>query len=181
MLAAISPWDNQERSDLRFTNDWMQTGAPIYRTRKPDEPDIHLVSYFVVADPHRQALLLVEHINAGLLLPPGGHVEPLEHPWVTVERECPEELFIEAEPLPQTGTAPFFATATVTRGPGRHTDVSLWFCVSSEPSDVIAYDPAEFHSIRWMTADDILQTPIDLLDPNLHRATRKLSEVLGWR
>lgn len=181
LIAGLSPWDDQERSDLEFINDWISSGAPLYRTRKPNEPDTHLVSYFVVTDPEHQALLLVEHIGAGgLLLPTGGHVEPQEHPWAAVERECPEELFIEAMPLPQTGPAPFFATTAVTRGPGRHIDVSLWFSVSARPEEVTSYDPAEFRSIRWMTAGDILQTPLDLLDPNLHRATRKLTEIAAW-
>jgi ADP-ribose pyrophosphatase YjhB (NUDIX family) len=37
-------------------------------------------------------MLLVDHQNAGLWLPPGGHVEIAEHPRATVARELREEL-----------------------------------------------------------------------------------------
>jgi 8-oxo-dGTP pyrophosphatase MutT (NUDIX family) len=37
----------------------------------------------------------------------GGHVEPDDaDPWETVQRECPEELFIEAQPMEATKTRP---------------------------------------------------------------------------
>jgi 8-oxo-dGTP diphosphatase len=35
-------------------------------------------------------ILLVDHVNAGLWLPPGGHVEPDEDPEVTARREARE-------------------------------------------------------------------------------------------
>ena len=43
-------------------------------------------------------VLLVNHINAGLWLPPGGHVEPDEHPAQTASREALEELGIAERP-----------------------------------------------------------------------------------
>ena len=44
-------------------------------------------------------MLLVDHRNAKLWLPTGGHVERDEHPWRTVEREAAEEPGIEARSL----------------------------------------------------------------------------------
>jgi 8-oxo-dGTP pyrophosphatase MutT (NUDIX family) len=37
-------------------------------------------------------ILLVDHVNAGLWLPPGGHVEVDEDPGLTARREIQEEL-----------------------------------------------------------------------------------------
>jgi 8-oxo-dGTP pyrophosphatase MutT (NUDIX family) len=51
---------------------------------------MHLVSHFVLAD--GQHALLVDHLNAQRWLPPGGHIEPSEHPRATVVRELREEL-----------------------------------------------------------------------------------------
>jgi hypothetical protein len=56
--------------------------------QKPDVPTMHLVSYLVALDEARGELLLVAHRTAGLWLPSGGHVEPMEDPWDTVLREC---------------------------------------------------------------------------------------------
>jgi 8-oxo-dGTP diphosphatase len=50
------------------------------------------VSYVAVLDLADGSSLLVDHINAGLWLPPGGHVESGEHPVETAGREAREEL-----------------------------------------------------------------------------------------
>jgi hypothetical protein len=52
--------------------------ADIYRLRKPEVPRQHLVAYFALVDVEAETLLLVDHINARLWLPTGGHVEPGE-------------------------------------------------------------------------------------------------------
>jgi 8-oxo-dGTP pyrophosphatase MutT (NUDIX family) len=59
-------------------------------------PPKHLVSYAVLIDPRDASVFLVDHILAGLALPPGGHVEPGEDPADTVRREAMEELGIQA-------------------------------------------------------------------------------------
>lgn len=104
LLDGIEPWDGTELAHLARAREWVGSGAPLYRVRKPDVPPMHLVSYFVVRDEARGRLLLVNHRKAGLWLPPGGHVEPGEDPWQTVARECREELHIDAHPpRPQAG------------------------------------------------------------------------------
>ncbi|MEU6997777.1 NUDIX domain-containing protein [Nonomuraea sp. NPDC046570] len=174
LLGAVEPWDEQERADLTAVTEWVTGGAPLYRVRKPDVPATHLVSYFVVQDEERGELLLVSHRKAGLWLPSGGHVEPLEHPWDTVVRECREELRIEAVPSAISGERPFFVTSTRTRGPGPHTDVSLWFVLRAEAGDITSFDEEEFEAIRWLPLPQVLSHPLESLDPHMHRFTRKL-------
>jgi len=173
-VEAIEAWDDSERQHVATTAAWIASGAPLYRTRKPDVPATHLVSYFVVVNERRGELLLVAHRAAGLWLPPGGHVEPGEDPWRTVVRECHEELGIEAVPSAVAGDRPFFLTATQTRGPGQHTDVSLWYVLKGNRGEVVGHDEREFAGIRWLTPAAVLAEPADGLDPHLHRFTDKL-------
>lgn len=178
LLSGIEPWDETERADIVDTAEWIADGAPLYRTRKPDVPAKHLVSYFVLMDEQRGELLLVAHRKAGLWLPAGGHVEPAEHPWETVRRECREELGVEALPSTLTGDRPFFLTVTPTRGFGRHVDVSFWYVLRADAGAITSYDEEEFAAIRWLTPRQLLSEPIDTLDPQLHRFTEKLTAAL---
>ncbi len=97
IIAAIEPLDELEREHRDSTLEWIRSGAPIFRTAKPDVPPKHLVSYFALVDQQRGKLLLVDHKLAGLWLPSGGHVEPGEDPRATVVRELAEELNLAAE------------------------------------------------------------------------------------
>ena len=174
LLEGVRPWDEQERVHLAEAVEWVAGGAPLHRVRKPDVPLVHLVSYFVVLDEKRGKLLLVAHRKAGLWLPSGGHVEPMEDPWDTVVRECREELFIEAVPSAVAGREPLFLTITQTRGQGRHTDVSLWYVLEAEVGSVVTFDEGEFSAIKWLSLSQVLAEPGDTLDPHMHRFTRKL-------
>ncbi|MFI6275054.1 NUDIX hydrolase [Streptomyces sp. NPDC050988] len=174
LLEGVPPWDEQERVHLAEAVEWVAGGAPLYRVRKPDVPPVHLVSYFVVLDEKRGELLLVAHRKAGLWLPSGGHVEPMEDPWDTVVRECREELSIDAVPSAVAGRQPFFLTITRTRGQGRHTDVSLWYVLRADAGSVVTFDEDEFSAIKWLSLSQVLAEPGDTLDPHMHRFTRKL-------
>ena len=111
-LAAITAHDALEQEHLRDALAWVESCAPLFRISKPAMPPKHLVSYFsLVADEH---ILLVDHKNAGLWLPTGGHVEPDEDPRATVVRELKEELGIDIRP-DQVG-APRMVTVTETVG-----------------------------------------------------------------
>ncbi|MGW6731352.1 NUDIX hydrolase [Streptomyces sp. NPDC055013] len=179
LVDGIEPWDDLERDHLRLAGEWLAGGAPVYRTRKPDVPDTHLVSYFVVLDAECGELLLVAHRKAGLWLPPGGHVEPGEDPWAAVERECREELGIPALASDITGEHPLFLTVTRTRGQGEHTDVSLWYVITADARTLTSYDEEEFTAVRWLTPEQVLAEPLDSMDPHMHRFTRKLMHVGG--
>src|SRR3954451_8835576 len=78
ILRDIVPLDALEAEHRASSIAWVRSGGDVYRTRKPDVPPKHLVAYFAVVDVEAERILLVDHINAGLWLPAGGHVEPDE-------------------------------------------------------------------------------------------------------
>lgn len=175
IVAALEPGDARERADRDAVLRWVDSGAPLYRTRPPDEPPMHLVSYVVPVDPGRGELLLVAHRKAGLWLPPGGHVEPDEDPWHTAAREAGEELGL----VLTDRSAPAFVTVTRTVGPGPHTDVSLWYVVTTSAEAVTAYDESEFDAIAWLRPAEILRRPHDEMDPELPRFLAKLPDRIA--
>jgi len=85
LVAGIVPGDPQEAADVRTVLSWLDSTDDVFRRVKPAVPDRHLVSYVVPTDPSGR-MLLGEHLNAGLWLAPGGHVEVL----VTVGAEAAE-------------------------------------------------------------------------------------------
>ena len=169
IVGAIEPLDELEREHRDSTIEWIRSGAPIFRTMKPDVPPKHLVSYFALVDQERGKLLLVDHKLAGLWLPSGGHVEPDEDPAATVIRELSEELGLDAEFI---HTGPLFITVTRTvAGDGGHTDVSLWYLIRGDSSCAIEFDRREFHQVRWFGFDEI---PFERSDPHMRRFVEKL-------
>ncbi|MEY9848312.1 8-oxo-dGTP pyrophosphatase MutT (NUDIX family) [Streptacidiphilus sp. BW17] len=177
LLERITPFDVVEEQDLATVRLWVASGAPLWRTAAPDEPPMHLVSYVVPVDRRTGAMLLVDHRRARLRLPPGGHVEPLEHPWTAAARETREELAVEAVPSPITGRDPLFATVTVTRGPGVHTDVSLWHVLAVDRDCITDPDRGEFSAVHWLTPEQVLASDPAGLDPRMHAFTRKLQAL----
>jgi 8-oxo-dGTP diphosphatase len=171
IVAAIEPVDDLEREHRDSTIEWIRSGAPIFRTMKPDVPPKHLVSYFALVDQQRGKMLLVDHKLAGLWLPSGGHVEPDEDPRATVVREMAEELnlvadFMQSEPL--------FITVTRTRKDGGHTDVSLWYLLRGDSTRGIDFDRGEFHGVRWFGSDEI---PFTRSDPHMRRFVEKMRNL----
>jgi 8-oxo-dGTP pyrophosphatase MutT (NUDIX family) len=171
MVESITPLDNLEMQHRRDVLQWVKSGADLFRIQKPAMPPRHLVSYFVVLDPDKRHVLLVDHIKAQLWLPPGGHVDPNEDPRATVVREAKEELSLTASFLIE---GPLFITETVTVGlTAGHTDVSLWFVIKGNSEDSVAYDPSEFKGIKWFSYEEVLKMNIEQLDPHMHRFIHK--------
>jgi len=169
IVSAMKPLDVLEEQHIRFVLDWIESGSEIFRIEKPATPDTHLVSYFVIASPEMDRILLVDHKKAELWLPPGGHVDPGEGPKEAVRREAKEELGIDAEFL---FDKPLLLTVTKTVGNvAKHTDVSLWYLLKGDPSQVLDYDPNEFHQIRWFRIDEI---PLEKSDPHMKRFIQKI-------
>lgn len=169
LVSLMTPLDTLEQEHIDFVLQWIESGSGLFRIEKPATPDIHLVSYFVVASPNLDQFLLVDHKKAELCLPPGGHVEPNENPQETVRREAKEELGIEAEFL---FDEPIFLTVTKTVGNvAIHTDVSLWYMLKGNPLTSLDYDPDEFHQIRWWGIDEV---PLQNSDPHMGRFIEKL-------
>ena len=155
--------------------DWINSGAELFRIEKPATPPKQLVSYFVLIDPDRKKILLMDHINAELWLPPGGHVEKDEHPAAAAERECMEELSITADFLLPD---PVFITESITTGKtAGHTDVSLWYALKADSEIELEYDREEFNGYKWFGYDEILDMDIAKLDPHMHRFVRKVNSV----
>lgn len=178
VVSNLEPGDNLEAEHRSHTLGWLRRTDDVFRRVKPAQPDQHLVSYVVPIDPADGGVLLVEHVNAGLWLPPGGHVEVDEHPYDTAAREIGEELGVTAEPTRE----PVFLTVTETVGTDSgHTDVSLWYVVEIPRDRELTPDTGEFHGIRWWTRDEILAADPALFDPHLPRFLAKTATAAPGR
>ncbi len=166
-VAVIQPLDELEQSTRLDVLSWIDSGVDICRITKPATPPKHLISYFVLVD--NEHILLVDHINAELWLPTGGHVEPGEHPQATVLREAYEELSIEAEFLYDK---PLFLSIVDTVGiTAGHTDVCLWYALRGDRNANYTFDESEFRKIKWFHKDDV---PFDQTDAHMRRFLAKL-------
>ena len=169
-VSSIVPADANEEQTKQDVLDWIDSGVELCRLRKPATPNKHLISYFVVVDyPY---ILLVDHINAQLWLPTGGHVDPGEHPRDTVIREAMEELSLESKFMQEN---PIFLTSTETVGlTSGHTDVSLWYVLQGSRKVEYSYDRSEFKSISWFHIDKL---PYGKTDPEMRRFVHKLEKI----
>ncbi len=173
IVSKIVPSDDLEREHIQETLVWIESGVPIFRMIKPNIPNKHLVSYFVLFDEVAQKILLADHKKAQLWLPTGGHVEINEDPKETVKRECVEEL--DCVPIFWREN-PLFLTSTLTVGlTAGHTDVSLWYILKGDHQQNYSFDETEFNDIGWF---DLRQIPYDKSDPHLARFIYKLRALL---
>jgi 8-oxo-dGTP pyrophosphatase MutT (NUDIX family) len=172
LVSSLEPVDDIEADHLAQTLTWLERTDDVFRRVKPAEPPQHLVSYVVPVDPADGSLLLVDHVNAGLWLPPGGHVEVDEHPLRTAQRELTEELGLTAERL-----RPLFLTVTETVGiDAGHIDVSIWFVHAVHKEVELTPDRGEFHGARWWSRDELATARTGgRFDPHLFRFLAKLS------
>jgi 8-oxo-dGTP diphosphatase len=179
LVSDLVPGDQLEAAHRVETLRWLETTDDIYRRQPPMTPPRHLVAYMLLVDDRADAMLLVDHIKAGLWLPAGGHVEPGERPIDTVLRETEEELGIDAAFHPVLGERPVFVTVTKTAGrKDQHTDVSLWFVLDARRGLPLAPDPREFRAARWWSRVDLAAADPAMFDPNLGRMIAKLDSLL---
>jgi 8-oxo-dGTP pyrophosphatase MutT (NUDIX family) len=176
-VASIQPIDGLEADHQKDVLAWIDSDVLIFRIEKPDKPDKHLVSYFVLFDEAQNLFMLIDHAKAKLWLPPGGHVDIDEDPKEAVIREAKEELDIDAEFLPQFGDKPIFVTVTTTIGYGNHTDVSLWYVIRGDSSVDLWYDSREMGGYRWLNSDEILEADGSQFDPHMQRFVRKIVDI----
>ena len=166
-LVGLEPGDELEAAHRAHVLSWLESTDDVFRRVKPAEPPQHLVSYVVPVDSEDGSVLLVDHINAGLWLPPGGHVEVDEHPALTARREVHEELGLEPRGL---GERPVFLTVTETVGmDAGHTDVSLWFVLECGRGQALKPDRSEFHRVRWWTPAELQKADPSRFDPHFRR------------
>lgn len=169
-VSCIEPFDAVERIHYADALAWIDSGVGLCRIQKPATPPKHLVSYFVLVD--HDYLLLVDHRNAQLWLPSGGHVEPDEHPRATVVRELKEELGLDLCDPPD---APLMLTISETVGITHgHTDVSLWYVINADRRVALEFDAGEFHSVQWF---HFSEAPLSRSDPHLGRFLEKLAST----
>jgi 8-oxo-dGTP pyrophosphatase MutT (NUDIX family) len=170
LVAALSPFDALEAGHITGTLRWLESTDDVFRRAKPATPPRHLVSYAAVLDPHTFDVLLVDHLNARPFLPPGGHVEPEEHPAAAARRECREELGIDS-PIALGAGNPTFLTVTTTIG--RDTDVSLWFIIEGSRDMQLTIDEVEFRGVRWWSLPEVTSADGKAFDPHFQRFMRK--------
>ena len=172
LVSALAQVDEVESEHRRDVLRWLRSTDDVYRRVKPAAPPRHLVSYVVPVDPADGSVLLVDHINAGLWLPPGGHVEPDEHPAETANREAREELGIVGANL---DGQPAFVTVTETAGiDAGHTDVSLWFLIEGRRTQQFTPDAGEFRDVRWWTQAELQAADPARFDPHFTRFYAKV-------
>jgi 8-oxo-dGTP diphosphatase len=122
------------------------------------------VSGLVFADAPTPRVLVHRHKRYPLLLLPGGHVEPDEHPWAAVLRELREETGIAASQLralqaleldPGSGELPAPVALDVhpVDSGWSHTDLAFAFMLTGEPQ----FTPAEGESLdlRWIAVAEL--------------------------
>lgn len=81
---------------------------------------------------------------------PGCHVDPGEGPRQSLEREMLKKLGITAKSHDRFGEQSCFVSVAETRGPGAHTDVTLWFVLEGSTADGIRPDPGEFRGYKLL-------------------------------
>lgn len=178
-VLAVIPADDWEAADQAAILDWIDSGAPLFRTVKPAIPPQHLAVYFALVDDDARCVMLVDHRKAQAWLLPGGHVDDGEDPRWSVEREAFEELQITPKFHEQLGSGqPLFLSITQTRGMDTHTDVTLWFALKGDCTAEIRPDPREFSEVRWYALDDHTDWSADCFDPHMHRFMVKLRSAL---
>lgn len=181
LVSQIEPADRRERRHQQATLRWIRSDAPLFRTSAPSTPPQHLAVYTILLDEVTQSILLVDHIKAGLWVPPGGHVDVDEDPRETSVREVREELGIDVELHERMAGVPLFVSRTRTRGPGRHTDVTLWFVARGDRSQVLTVDPSESRGATWIGLHEGVGWSAPQFDPNMARFVVKLKAALAPR
>lgn len=174
---AVSPADERETADRTEILDWIDSGAPLFRTAKPATPPRHLAVYAAIIDDDARSMMLVDHKKAQAWLLPGGHVDPGEDPRWSVEREAEEELGLSPKFHEKFGQ-PFFCSITETRGTGSHTDVTLWFVLKGDPAARIRPDLGEFNQVRWFPIEGTDWSE-ECYDPHMQRFVSKLQATLA--
>lgn len=180
LIADLEPLDAQEHAHRTEALSWLDSGAEIFRTARPATPPEHLVSYCVLVDLTERLALLVDHRDAELWLPSGGHVDVGEDPAMAAQRELFEELRVRPSFVAGIGPQPLFITRTATQGRSTtHTDVSLWYVFDGSVEADLEVDEREFAAVKWWPFDQIQHGLDSRFEPHLPRFVSKLNGFVG--
>lgn len=180
LLKSVKPFDQAELECIASSINWIRKSENIYRNNNPKK---HLVTYSVATDTSKRKILLLDHKKSLLKLPNGGHPEENEMPYGAAKREFREELGLPPEiytPF-KDSRVPFFVTSSKTVGISKeHTDVSLWYMLRwNSENHQYKNTPdfkREFNGSHHLTFEEILSTPINQLNPEMHRFIKKLEK-----
>lgn len=142
---------------------------------EPGQHDTTVTVYIVRTDLPEPVCFLHMHRKLGKLLPVGGHVELHETPWQSVLHELEEEAGYTQEQI-----AVFQPPVRIRELPGSklhpypivlnthdigdthwHSDIAFAIEVLGEPQGALA--DGESTDIRWLTYQELRDTPADLL------------------
>ena len=121
-------------------------------TRAENEPS-HFTAYFLPYDRRAKKVFLIHHRKASLWLSSGGHLEPDESLFGTLNREAKEELGVG--PPFSGGERPFMLSITNIVNPAQRcrTHFDVWYLMPTEVQD-FRLDAREFHEGRWLSFGD---------------------------
>lgn len=115
---------------------------------RTENPSDHFCVFFLPIDIKAKEIYLGHHKKANDWIPPGGHIEPNEHPLNTIKREMFEELQYK---LTNEKVQLFDLTIKNINKPNRtckrHYD--LWYLVFMKKTDFI-FDTREFYTASWL-------------------------------
>jgi 8-oxo-dGTP pyrophosphatase MutT (NUDIX family) len=125
----------------------------------------HVTGSALVCGP--RGILLLRHLRLGLLVQPGGHLEPGESPWEAALREGQEEtglrLRLEGSPGAARGSPPPLAHLDVHDGGRGHTHLDLRYLLVAVGDETPAPPEGESQDVRWYTLDEAAE----VADPGL--------------
>lgn len=118
--------------------------------------DEHICSFFVPYNRASHSVYLGHHIKANCWIPPGGHINYLEHPIDTVVREFEEELNqkitkIQVSPLSMT-------IKDISNNPRNPCKVhyDFWYLVDV-PKIEFEYIKKEYYDAKWVTFGEAMK------------------------
>jgi 8-oxo-dGTP diphosphatase len=167
IVSRIHPFDGREREDVREILDRIDDGT------------LHLEVSAGVVDRARGSVLLMNHRQGGLWLPPGGLAEPDESPREAVTRNLEERLGSRALLVASVAAAPLLVSFSAATDPGSHAKANLWYVVFGDERMWIDLNLREFAGFRWSNFESVLATDPAELDPAMYRFVSKLQHQLA--
>lgn len=141
--------------DSQTKNRFLKKIKSTDRLTKEVNVDEHICSFFIPFDRKTGSIYIGHHIKANSWIPPGGHIDELEHPVDTVVREFFEEL---GHKIDKNQVTPFnISIKDISDNPRNPCKVhyDLWYVVDSPKID-FTFIKREYYDAKWMTIDEAM-------------------------